>query len=254
MSRDDLSQLQVWFVAFDILYDGDHSVIDRPLHERHKILLKALGEPCDGQSAVEMTPPGAPEPVFGAIKLLMPEDSSSESFSLAPGLRSQPVSVTALAQLDELMQGCVEREEEGVVLKNLDSEWQEADRSDAWIKFKPDYRHTEDLDLLIIGAFNGTGWRGGKMSMFLLAVAEKPHGGGDPCVFHSFCRVGTGLMADDLDFLQKHFESRMVPGGRGKQPPCYKVTGSPISFRSASVRSPANCAGRSRRGTTPKVS
>ena len=34
----------------------------------------------------------------------------------------------------------------------------------------------------------------------------------------------------------------------------YKVTGSPISFRSASVRRPANCAGRSRRGTTPKVS
>jgi hypothetical protein len=34
----------------------------------------------------------------------------------------------------------------------------------------------------------------------------------------------------------------------------YSVTGSSISFRSASVRTPANCAGRSRRGTTPKVS
>jgi hypothetical protein len=34
----------------------------------------------------------------------------------------------------------------------------------------------------------------------------------------------------------------------------YSITGSPISFRSASVRTPANCAGRSRRGTRPKVS
>jgi hypothetical protein len=32
------------------------------------------------------------------------------------------------------------------------------------------------------------------------------------------------------------------------------ITGAPISFRSASVRTPANCAGRSRRGTRPKVS
>ena len=213
MINVDTSQLQVWYVAFDILYDGDHSVIDRPLRERHEILRRAIGEPPNGQ-AVEMTPPGAEEPVFGVIKLLVPGSPWSH-----------PVLASDSKQLDKLMEGCVERDEEGIVFKDLDSQWQKGDRSSAWIKCKPDYRKTEDLDLLIIGGFNGTGKRGGKMSMFLMGVAEKPHGGGDPCVFHSFCRVGTGLTMEGLDFLQKHLETRVVPGGRGKQPPCYKVAG-----------------------------
>ena len=226
LSSEELSQLQVWYMAFDILYIDDHSVIDRPLRERHEILRSAVTPPPNGQSAILITPPGE-EPAYGVIKLLLPGSPWS-----------QPVRANDPTHLQQLMQEAIDKGEEGVVFKDLDSQWQKADSSSAWIKFKPDYLQTEDLDVLIIGAFNGTGWRGGKISMFLLAVAEKPHGGGDPCVFHSFCRVGTGLNKENLEFLQKHFEGLLLPGGRGKQPPCYKVTGSEIETPDFWVKDP----------------
>ena len=224
---DELSQLQVWYMAFDILYDGDHSVIDRPLRERQEILRRAIAPPPNGQSAIEMTPPGAVVPVFGAIKPLLPGTPWS-----------QPVRPNDPKQLQQLMQDAVDKGEEGVVFKDLDSQWQKGDRSNAWIKFKPDYLPTEDLDLLIIGAFNGTGKRGGNLSMFLMAVAEKPLGGGEPCVFHSFCRVGTGLSMENLEYLRNRLEKHLVPGGKGKHPPCYKVTGSVIETPDFWVKDP----------------
>lgn len=214
--ESEMSQLRVWYMAFDILYDDkEGSVINRPLRERHELLRRAVRALPDDQP-IEMTPPGAKEPVFGAIKLLLPGSPWS-----------QPVRANDPKHLQELMQHAVDNNEEGVVCKDLDSHWQKGDKSSAWIKFKPDYLPTEDLDVLIIGCYNGTGKNGGKLSQFLLGVAEKPRGGGDPCVFQSFCKVGSGMTQADLLFLQEHFASRLLPGGaRGTQPPCYKVTGS----------------------------
>ena len=44
LSKEDVSEVEVWFMAFDILYDGDHSVIDRPLRERHVRLFLQLSQ------------------------------------------------------------------------------------------------------------------------------------------------------------------------------------------------------------------
>jgi DNA ligase-4 len=41
----------------------------------------------------------------------------------------------------------IERQEEGLVLKDLDSRWTPGERDKAWVKLKPDYLPTEDIDV-----------------------------------------------------------------------------------------------------------
>lgn len=81
-------------------------------------------------------------------------------------------------------------QEEGIIIKALDSPWQMNDRSNAWLKIKPDYVHSSDIDAVIIGAFYGTGRNGGLVTQWLLALAEAPPGGsrGTPSNFLSFCK------------------------------------------------------------------
>jgi DNA ligase-4 len=52
---------------------------------------------------------------------------------------------------------------------------------------KPDYLEQMDLDCLIIGGYNGTGRHGGKVSEYLLALADAlPNQ--NPTRWVSFCR------------------------------------------------------------------
>jgi hypothetical protein len=236
-ATDYMSQLEVWFMAFDILYDGDHSVIDRPLSERQAILKEAVMPLPESAPSVTMTPKGALEPVCGAIKLLLPGSPWSRP-------------VTDADAVQAMMREAVDRNEEGIIFKDLNSQWQKGDRSTAWMKLKPDNLPTGDLvrhvgcqaavlmctraadcdlraclcaaqDLLIIGAYRGTGKRGGEVraasahlrcaepcgdgaaltrvcirgvlmqqiSQFLMGFAEEPRGGGEPSVFRSFCKA-----------------------------------------------------------------
>ena len=81
-------------------------------------------------------------------------------------------------------------QEEGIIIKALDSPWQMNDRSNAWLKIKPDYVHSNDIDAVIIGAFYGTGRHGGLVTQWLLALAEATPGGAKdtPTNFMSFCK------------------------------------------------------------------
>ena len=57
----------------------------------------------------------------------------------------------------ECQQAMSALQEEGVVVKDLHSEWSINDRSGAWVKIKPDHTHAADVDCLIIGAMWGEG-------------------------------------------------------------------------------------------------
>ncbi len=130
-STDYTSQLEVWFMVFDILYDGDHSVIDRPLSERHAILANAVTQlPPSGH--VLMTPKGALEPVCGAVKLVLPGSEYSRP-------------VTDAAAVQQMLRKALDHNEEGIIFKHLGSQWQKGDRSTAWMKFKPEYLQLGDL-------------------------------------------------------------------------------------------------------------
>lgn len=80
---------------------------------------------------------------------------------------------------------------EGVVVKNLASQWLPNDRSDAWLKIKPDYLHKHDLDAVVVGGFYSSGTRGqdaAALTQFLLALPDKGPGEPGPVRWLTFAK------------------------------------------------------------------
>lgn len=69
--------------------------------------------------------------------------------------------------------GCT-YQEEGIVVKALDSLWRLNDRSGSWLKLKPDYLSNHEVDAVIMGCSFGSGRNGGKISEFLLGLLDVP--------------------------------------------------------------------------------
>ena len=256
-----VGDLELVYVAFDALYDTDHSVIDRPLSERHEILramflplarrdgaggssgfggaAEVSGSP-DGSSSG--APPGAAPPasvdpdggvrlarpgrvpgaVRGRVVLCVPE--LDEDAAANPDC---VVGTTARDVEDQLWRR-IERQEEGLVLKDLDSRWTPGERDKAWVKLKPDYLPTEDIDVVVMGGFYGTGrLRGGKIAEYLIGACESGAPGAPPLRAVSFSKVGTGMSAEVMSRLRRRLEPHMRPAGKGHRPPsCYVVTNS----------------------------
>lgn len=60
-----------------------------------------------------------------------------------------------------------EQHEEGIICKSLDSIWKSDDRSDSWVKIKPDYLENIELDCVVLGGFygGGQGRRSGRVNI-----------------------------------------------------------------------------------------
>ncbi|KAG9449217.1 hypothetical protein H6P81_009182 [Aristolochia fimbriata] len=173
---------QLCYVAFDILYVGDTSVIHRTLKERHGLLRKII-KPCKGR-----------------LEILVPDGGLNTT--CAVGEPCWSLIAHSVEDVEIFFKETIENRDEGVVLKDLDSKWEPGDRSGKWLKLKPDYMHaSSDLDVLIIGGYFGSGRRGGEVAQFLVGLAERSAPNSYPKRFISFCRVGTGLSDDELDTL-----------------------------------------------------
>ncbi|CAN1326568.1 DNA ligase 4 [Linum perenne] len=198
---------QLCYVAFDILYVGDTSVIHQSLKERHELLRAAV------------------KPVKGRLEILVPSGGLNNHCS--PGEPCCSLVARNLDDIDKFFKQIVENRDEGIVLKDLASKWEPGDRSGKWLKLKPDYiRAGSDLDVLIIGGYYGSGRRGGEVAQFLVGLAEQPSANTYPKRFISFCRVGTGLSDDELDAvvtkLKPYFRKYDYP--RKEPPSFYTVT------------------------------
>ncbi|XP_057549954.1 DNA ligase 4 [Amaranthus tricolor] len=204
---------QLCYVAFDVLYVGDTSVIHQTLKERHEHLKKVV------------------RPVKGRLQALLPNGSGKDNLNTHQSADEPCWSIVAhnLDEADRFYKAIVENRDEGIVLKDLGSKWEPGDRSWKWIKVKPDYDYFNagsDLDVLIIGGYYGSGRKGGEVAQFLVGLAEKAAPGAYPRRFVSFCRVGTGLSDDELDelvtklkpYLRKYEYPKMSP------PSFYQVT------------------------------
>ena len=266
-----LEDLELVYVVFDVLYDNDHSVIDRPLQERHEILrnmFKPLEKPSayggggggmgggggggsngdggggDSDGGNETDDGGeSGDETEGAV------DSSDGSVHLGPlssvvrgrvvlnvpatsdGQPENPDCVVgkSLDDIQEQLRECINKQEEGLVLKDLSSKWIPGERLNKRIKVKPDYLPTEDLDCVIIGGFYGTGKRGGKISEYLLGIVEAPPEGAPPGTLPthvmSFSKVGIGMSEKVLAELRQKLGGHMVSAGKNfMAPKCYKVT------------------------------
>ena len=123
------------------------------------------------------------------------------------------------AVLDEFHRA-IERDEEGVIAKQVTSPYLPDDRSTLWLKLKTDYIEGigDSLDLLIVGGYYGSERRTSigddidHITVFLMAIASSVDRK-DPsrCKFVPFCKVGTGYSLEDLRQLREKLRSCMRP-------------------------------------------
>lgn len=201
------SDRQLCYVAFDILYVGDTSVIHQSLKERHELLRKAV------------------KPLKGRLEILVP--TGGLNAHCPSGEPRWSLIAYNMDDVDRFFKETIENRDEGIILKDLGSKWEPSDRSAKWLKLKPEYiRAGSDLDVLIIGAYYGSGRRGGEVAQFLLGLAERPAPNTYPRRFVSFCRVGTGLSDDELKEvvtkLKPYFRKYEYP--KEAPPKFYQVT------------------------------
>ncbi|XP_019417212.1 PREDICTED: DNA ligase 4 isoform X1 [Lupinus angustifolius] len=207
-ARDGLDgDRQLCYVAFDILYFGDTSVIHQTLKERHEILRKVL------------------RPVKGRLEILIPNDGLNSHRSAGEPCWS--FIAHNVDEVERFFKATIENRDEGIVVKDLSSKWEPSDRSGKWLKLKPEYVHpSSDLDVLVIGGYYGSGRHGGEVAQFLVGLAERPSPNTHPKRFVSFCRVGTGLSDDELDALvtklKPYFSKYEYP--KKRPPSFYQVT------------------------------
>ncbi|KAI3443409.1 hypothetical protein Pfo_000074 [Paulownia fortunei] len=208
VAKDGLdSDRQLCYVAFDILYVGDTSVIHQSLKERHQLLRQVV------------------KPVAGRLEILVPNGSLNAH--RPAGEPCWSLIVHDVDGVERFFKETIENRDEGIVLKDLGSKWEPSDRNGKWLKLKPDYiRAGSDLDVLIIGGYYGSGRRGGEVAQFLVGLAERPAPNTYPRRFVSFCRVGTGLSDEELNavvaklkpYLRKYEYPKKAP------PSFYQVT------------------------------
>ncbi|XP_012702657.2 putative DNA ligase 4 [Setaria italica] len=197
---------QLCYVAFDILYAGDTSVIHQSLTERQEILQKVV------------------KPLKGRLEILIPTGGLN-----ARRPSDEPCwSIIAhnLEDVEKFFKDTIENRDEGIILKDLDSKWEPGDRNGKWLKLKPDYIHAgADLDAIIIGGYYGSGRRGGEVAQFLVGLAVPSDDNSYPKRFLSFCRVGTGLSDEERDALVTKLKPYFRKNEYPKKPPkFYEVT------------------------------
>ncbi|KAI3386955.1 hypothetical protein SNEBB_004140 [Seison nebaliae] len=111
---------------------------------------------------------------------------------------------SAVEVIDELNRKVVDCGEEGLMLKKPESEYKPNGRqSCGWYKLKPDYLASinDDLDLVIIGGYRGSGRRKQLVSHFLLAIYDDLNK-----IYLSFAKVGTGYSLDELKMMNEKLE------------------------------------------------
>ena len=148
--------MQQCFVVFDVLMVNGQNLANLSLRERSQELEQVF------------------TPVKGVLQLVNRKELT---------LREEIVT-----SLNE----AIDQREEGLLVKLPDSTYQPDKRKGSgWLKLKPEYMDSlsDQLDLLILGGYYGSGKRGGIVSHFLLGIAETPPPGQNPSKFYSFCKV-----------------------------------------------------------------
>ncbi|KAI0481076.1 ATP-dependent DNA ligase [Xylariaceae sp. FL0804] len=159
------------FRVFDIVYLNDQPLTQYTLCDRRKALSRAV--------------PGVPHRLE-----VHRYEASNEPETIAPMLRK-----------------IVSDASEGLVIKNPRSMYRVGERAGDWIKVKPDYMDGfgENVDVVIIGGYYGSGHRGGRLSSFmcgLRATEDDIRAGAHPEKCYSFIKVGGGFRAEDFAEIQ----------------------------------------------------
>jgi len=161
--------------AFDLLHLDGEDLLHRPFGERRRALEALL----DG---------GGGGPVRPSTLAWVEDADAGEAFFL-----------------EALSAGC-----EGIIAKSdgEGSTYRAGARGWQWIKYKRDYQSgmTDTVDLVVVGAYAGTGKRTGHYGALLMAALNEDEG-----TLESVCKLGTGFSDEDLAALHARLSPLVLP-------------------------------------------
>ncbi|TPP65437.1 DNA ligase [Fasciola gigantica] len=207
--RTAFQDATVCIFAFDCLYINGEGLIDKPISERRKVL--------------------------------------ENNFTQVPGrvLLSEKQIVEDVAGLNKLMARVFSENLEGLVLKPMHSKYEPGKRH--WLKIKKDYLAegvmADSVDLIVLGAYYGTGSKAGLMSVFLMGAYDP-----ESRKFATVTKCGNGFTDELLTQLQKdlkmfkiskesvpswlHVSKQLIPNFVVKDPkeaPVWEIIGAEFS-------------------------
>ncbi len=141
--------------VFDLLYYNGKSYLNEPFGNRTKIIRKILKN--------------HPYKIIHSKQIITSNEKKAKDF----------------------YKKALQDNQEGVMMKSLDAEYNPGNRVGHMLKIKPEER---DLDLVITGAEYGTGKRSGWMSSFILSCRGKKKG-----EYLEIGKVGTGISEKEGD-------------------------------------------------------
>ena len=182
-----MQDVPIAYLIFDILYADGQLLLDRPLHERSRILDELLALP---RNAV------------------MTSSRGQSSFTFCDGdhplhatvLRAPSAGASTPGDLDVLFAAARERGNEGLVIKDLDSPYTPGRRGKSWLKMK---RELATLDVLVTAVEYGHGKRIGVLSDYTFAVWD-----GDRLV--NIGKAYSGLTDAEISEMTKWFLAHTI--------------------------------------------
>ncbi len=162
-----MRKIPVAYLVFDVLYADGELLLDRPFHERAKILDQLLAAPLAVPISMNRS---AVASQFQKQHSLSFEDSDENflaNISRENVLRAPVATAKSASELETLFTAARDRGNEGLVIKDLDSPYTPGRRGKAWLKMK---RELATLDVVVTAVEYGHGKRIGVLSDYTFAV------------------------------------------------------------------------------------
>jgi len=160
--KEAIEQIPVQVQFFDVLLSDSKTMLNEPYTKRRAMLEKIVEEVKDKVMVVEQ-------------KIL-----------------SDP------SEIQKFMDYAIKIGHEGLLAKDLNSNYRAGRREFVWLKLKP---ILETLDLVVVGALYGKGKRAGYFGSYIMAVVDEDSGR-----YRTVTKCGSGYSDDDLKELTELFK------------------------------------------------
>jgi DNA ligase-1 len=152
------------YVVFDVLYAGGELLIEKPLHERKKILEQLFASVPEGGFNTEQTV--AAQTAQGNLAF---EPAITGTSGAARVIQAPTTEASSAEHLQEIFEQARDRGNEGLMVKDIQSAYLPGRRGKAWLKLK---RELATLDVVVTAVEWGHGKRIKVLSDYTFAVRD----------------------------------------------------------------------------------